>query len=74
MLEVQHSEEALGGSDNTALSHGPLEAISLVTVPSSAPDVFLIRRTFPHAYTGSGQAESELVQWQDFEKVSQTDV
>lgn len=53
MLQVKHSEEALGGSDNTAPSQGP-EGYLLATIPSPTPHVFLISRAFPQASVGPG--------------------
>ncbi len=69
MLQVKHSEEALGGSDNMAPSLGP-EGYLLATIPSPAPHVFLISSAFPQARVGPGWAELELWlgQWQGFEK------
>lgn len=58
MLEVKHNEEALGGSDNTALSQDP-EGY-LTTIPSSAPHVLSISRAFPQACVGWGWAALEL--------------
>lgn len=69
MLQVKHSEEALGGSDNTAPSQGP-EGYLLATIPSSAPHVFSISRAFPKAPVGRDWAELELRlgQWRGFER------
>lgn len=53
MLQVKHSEEALGGSDNTAPLQGP-EGYLLAAIPSPAPHVFLISRAFPQARIGPG--------------------
>lgn len=64
MLEVKHSEEALGGFDNTTPSRSP-GGFLLATVPSSTPHVFLISKTFPTALRRPG-ALSEwpgLGQW-----------
>lgn len=59
MLQVKHSEEALGGSDNMAPSQGP-EGYLLTMMSSPAPHVFLISRAFPQARVGPGRAEVEL--------------
>lgn len=47
MPQVKHSEEALGGSDNTAPSQGP-EGYRSAMVPSSAPHVFSIKARLSH--------------------------
>lgn len=69
MLQVKHSEEALGGSDNMAPSRGP-EGYLLATIPSTAPHVFSISRAFPQARVGPSWAELRpwLGPWQGFER------
>lgn len=53
MLQAEHSEEALGGSDNTAPCRVPEGCLSTVG-PSSAPHVFPIIRAFPQAQFSQG--------------------
>lgn len=69
MLEVKHSEVALGGSDNMGSSQSP-KGYLLTMIPSSGSHVFLLTKAFPQAQVGPGWADLEqwLGQWQGFER------